>query len=247
MKAAPQAQRRLLDLQALDTNLAQLEHRRRTLPELKEIAGAQGRRTALSEEIVAARTRSSDLEGELAKAEADLVPVRERLARNQKRVDDGSVSDPKALRSMTEEIEHLHRRISDLEDAQLEVMERSEAAQGELAELTERRASDDAGLRDLVARRDEAFATIDADIAERTLERGAVAAELPADLLALYTKIAAKGGGVGAAELQHGRCGGCQLEANSADLNRYRAAAPDDVLRCEECNRILVRTGESGL
>ena len=37
MKADPEAQRRLLDLQAIDTALAQLAHKRRTLPELAEL------------------------------------------------------------------------------------------------------------------------------------------------------------------------------------------------------------------
>jgi len=81
----------------------------------------------------------------------------------------------------------------------------------------------------------------------RVAERDALAAALPADLLTLYAKVAEKAGGVGAALLQQGRCGGCQLQATSSDLGRYRAAAADEVLRCEECGRILVRTSESGL
>ena len=84
-------------------------------------------------------------------------------------------------------------------------------------------------------------------LSQREAERDAVAAAVPADLLALYERLAAKSGGVGAAMLRHGRCSGCQLEANGADLARYKAAAEDEVLRCEECGRILVRTAESGL
>jgi predicted nucleic acid-binding Zn-ribbon protein len=43
------------------------------------------------------------------------------------------------------------------------------------------------------------------------------------------------------------RCTGCQLEVNAADLGTFAAAADDEVLRCEECSRILVRTAQSGL
>ena len=247
MKAAAEAQRRLLDLQASDTAIAQLEHRRRGIPEIAELAAAQAVRTKLAEEVVEIRTRVSDLELEVAKAEADLVPVRERRERDRKRVDSGLVSDGKQLTALLGEIEHLGRRIGDLEDIQLEVMERLEASQGQLAELQARKAELEDRMRGLIAKRDAQASVIDADLAEHRAEREALASALPADLVTLYARVAGRSGGTGAALLQHGRCGGCQLEATNADLNRYRQAADDEVLRCEECDRILVRTPESGL
>ena len=54
-------------------------------------------------------------------------------------------------------------------------------------------------------------------------------------------------GGVGAAMLRARRCEGCRLELNPLQIQHIRAAAADEVVRCEECRRILVRTGESGL
>lgn len=247
MKADPDAQRRLLDLQALDTAIAQVQHRRRMLPEHAEIQRLQGERAKLAEEVVSNRTRVSDLAEESGKAEADLVPVRERKARNQQRVDGGAVTDPKSLTALLAEIEHLGHRISDLEDNQLDAMERLEAAEGALADAVRRKTALEDALRAVVARRDEALAVLAAEMGERKAERDAVARVVPADLLALYTKVADKSGGVGAALLQHGRCSGCQLQITSTDLARYRAAPADEVLRCEECERILVRTGESGL
>ncbi len=48
------------------------------------------------------------------------------------------------------------------------------------------------------------------------------------------------------------RCGaasasGCRLTLNASDLGIIAKLPTDEVVRCEECNRILVRTGESGL
>jgi len=68
----------------------------------------------------------------------------------------------------------------------------------------------------------------------------------PADLLKVYDQIRTTRG-VGAAMLRGGRCEGCHLSLNTVDLNVIRSAAPDEVIRCEECRRILVRTAESGL
>ncbi len=65
--------------------------------------------------------------------------------------------------------------------------------------------------------------------------------------MALYEKIRGQQAGIGAAELKQRRCTGCRLELNNVEIARLRSADDDEVLRCEECRRILVRTAESGL
>src|SRR5699024_3918522 len=95
--------------------------------------------------------------------------------------------------------------------------------------------------------RDEAAGEITAQQQHSQSERDQIAADIPADLLALYDRLRAQLGGVGAGELEHKRCGGCQLAVGAGDLARYAAAPPEEVLRCEECNRILVRTDDSGI
>ena len=246
MQAAATAQSRLLALQSIDTAIAQLEHRRRSLPELVRIAEKQQARRRQGEQLIAANTAVSDLELDVAKAEADLVPVRERLERDQQRVNSGAVTDPKQLNALLDEIAHLKRRISDLEDVELELMESLDEASTARDEVVAARSEGEAELRALLTSRDEQLGVIDGELAERNTERAGIAAELPAGLVDLYDRIRAKSGS-GAAALVRRRCSGCQLEATAADLNRYRTAAPDEVLRCEECNRILVRTAESGL
>lgn len=241
MKADTQAQRKLLDLQAVDTAISQLEHRRRSLPEHAAIAEGQRARGQLSAAIIAAKTSVSDLELEVSKAEDDLVPVRERRVRDQQRLDNGLVNDPKALTALMEEITHLGRRIGDLEDIELELMERLEQAQGERDALLEQRGEVENSLRALMASRDEQAAELDAELAVHTRVRTALVAELPAELVALYDRLRAKSGGLGAAALRRRRCSGCQLEATATALAEYAAASPDEVLRCEECDRILVR------
>jgi len=247
IKADPTAQWRLLDLQAVDTRLTQLLHRRNSLPEHDQIARLRKERDVLSQELIAATTAVADLDLEQAKAEADLEPVRERLARNRKRIADGTVADPKALSGLVEEVEHLKRRISDLEDIELDVMQRLEDASVTQAALEQRTGTLTQELAGVTGTRDRLVAEIDAEARATTTERARVADAIPADLLALYDKIRAGHGGVGAAELTQRRCTGCQLQLNPTDLQRYAAAPADEVLRCEDCSRILVRTGDSGI
>lgn len=224
-----------------------MRHRRANLPEHAQLAKLSAERSAAGEALVEAETQVSDLELAQKQAEADLEPVRQRRVRNQKRVDDGSVADAKALSGLVEEIQHLDRRISDLEDAELEVMENLEGA---IATRDQRAIADsdlEQQMQELAARRDEQVAGIDRELADQGTRRDSIAADIPADLLASYDKLSAGHGGVGAAELRNRRCTGCQLEVNAADLREFAAAAEDDVLRCEECGRILIRTVNSGL
>ena len=237
----------MLDVQTIDSALAQLEHRRKSLPEHAEINALTAAVARNSADLVAAETAVSDLEAEQNRAEAEIQPVRERLNRNQTRIADGTIADPKALSSMVEEVAHLQRRISDLEDAELEIMEQLESATSTLERLRVKAGELDRQLADAVARRDQAVAAIDVQVDEQRAERDELSPLLPADLLALYDKIGKSHNGVGAAELRQRRCTGCQLEVNAADLRVFAAAADDDVLRCEECSRILVRTASSSL
>ena len=201
----------------------------------------------VSSDLVAAQVAVTDLELEQTKAESDLRPVRERLVRNEKRIADGTVADPKALGGLVEEVEHLKKRISDLEDNELEVMQQVEDAtstrdrlESSVGELAGRRAG-------VMAGRDEQFAVIDTEARDHQSERAQRVAAVPAALLAAYDKSRAGHGGVGAAELRARRCTGCQLEVNAADLRAFAAAPEDEVLRCEECGRILIRTQNSGI
>ena len=247
MRADAAAQLRLLDLQGLDTVLGQLAHRRRGVPQIAELVALDARSGELRDHEIAVRTAVSDLEREMTKAEADVAQVRERIARDQVMLDAGSVASARQLEDLQHEIGNLARRVSDLEDAELEVMEKLEDAQARAASAT-------AALNELAEQRqaaerarDAAFADIDLEVERVGGERARVAPEIPADLLALYDRIRADSGGIGAAPLHRGRCQGCQITLTPADLGRIRAEPADEVVRCEECRRILVRTAESGL
>ena len=247
MKADPFVQLRLLELQALDSALDRLAHRRRTLPELAEIERLEAQVDALRDDTVRAHTEVSDLAREQKKFEDEIEQVRTRRNRDETHLNSGAVTNAKQLEELQHEVATLNRRQSDLEDGELEVMERAEGAQAVLDRLTAQRdellaARDDAGVA-----RDKAFAEIDEEITRTTQERATMAATFPADLLRLYDKLRADNGGIGAGAIERGRCGGCRLDLMQNEKADIRAASVDDVLRHEECGRIMVRTAESGI
>lgn len=240
MLAEPRAQLRLLDLADIDTKVAQVLHQRRVLPQHAQIVALAEKRKAVSAELVAANTALSDAQYVLDKAENDLIPVRDRLARDRERLDSGAISDPKVASSMLVEVGKLEQRINDLEDAQLEAMQAVEEATAVQADAQQRRLAGDTELRALMASRDEALAKLDDEVAQLQAERTSVVAELPKDLVVIYDKVRERTG-LGAARLERNRCTGCGLELNAAELRRIAATMSHEVVRCEECSRILVR------
>lgn len=246
MKADPEAQRRLLDLQEIDTTLAQLAHRRKNLPELAQLDKLAREISAQSDERVRAQVDVDDLDRDIAKQEREVDTVRQRLAKDRQRLDEGRLP-ARELTAIEHEVGALQRRQSDLEDVEIELMERREQAQAVL-EAVQARLTAAGAERDEVERaKAEKLAEIGREEEWKASARKPLVADLPADLVALYDKIREAGGGLGAALVRHGRCGGCRIELAGADRARVKSAAPDEVIRCEECRRIMVRTVESGL
>jgi predicted nucleic acid-binding Zn-ribbon protein len=237
----------LLEVQVLDSRADLLRHQRASLPELAEIASLKAERTTLDGERIDAQMAVDDLTAEQAKVDADVEQVKARRARDRDRMDKGLIANPKDLQRMQGELESLERRIGTLEDEELEVMERLEEAQSRLDSLVARIGAIDGRLETLAASRDQKFTELDASLRELDDERGPAISKLPDDLVTLYDRLRAQKGGVGAAELRARQCSGCRLSIDSAELGVIRSAAPDEVVRCEECQRILVRTAESGL
>ncbi len=245
MRAESARQQRLLDLQAVDTRLDQIAHARRTLPQLAELADLEHKAHLLDDQLVRSRTEMGDVQREVAKAEADVQLVRDRAARDRARLDAGT-GTAKDLQALQHELESLARRQAELEEVELEVMERAENAEHDVSELERGRAELAERITALETDRDAALERLAAEEREVGAPRDGLVEVVGEDLVALYEKIR-RTSGTGAAALRQRRCEGCQLELNPVDLQRIRGTDEDEVVRCEECNRILVRTPESGL
>ncbi|MEU3275322.1 C4-type zinc ribbon domain-containing protein [Saccharomonospora sp. NPDC006951] len=245
MKADPAVQRQLLDLAKVDAELSRVAHRRRNLPELAEIAEVEKTLRERRDALIAVQTSSSDLDREVTRQEREVDSVRARAERDRTLMQSGSVS-AKQLTDLEHELESLNRRQSALEDDLLELMERKEALDLD----TQRTAAEvDKAEQDLAGaskRRDEALADLDTTQARREADREGLLPRFPEDLLKLYERVRQQKG-IGAALLRARRCGACQLELDRAALADVKNAQPDEVVPCDNCGAIMVRTLESGL
>jgi uncharacterized protein len=239
-------QQKLLALAAEDVALSQLAHRRRTLPENAAVEAAAEKERELAAAVVRVETEVRDLQREVKRLEGDVETVRARVTRDQGLLDSGSVA-AKQMTDLQHEMQSLARRQSDLEDQELELMEQLETAEAALAEAQEGQERVRAELQRAQQLRDDALADIADGTAQHEAARAEAAARIPADLLALYERIRTQTGSTGAAVLRARQCQGCRIELFGKELAAVRNADPHEVVRCDNCGRILVRTAESGL
>lgn len=241
MTTAPVAdQRRLLDVQALDTRAAKLNHQRRSLPVLETLAELEARLEDLRRAQVEERTTISDTRRELTKAEGDVEQVRQRAARHQSRLDSGAVT-AKDAQALQAELEQLARRQADLEEVELEVMERLEEAKGRLAELERQEAAIAADIARHTEARDAEWSTIDAELASIAAERSSIVEEIDPGLMALYDRVRERTGGLAAIALYGSRTEGTQLDFSLTELDAIHSAPPEQVVQHEDYGYIIVR------
>ena len=246
MKADHFEQQKLLDLATEDVALTQLAHRKANLAEVAAVTAAEESERTFAADVVRAETEARDLRREVARFESDVEVVRARATRDQQRLVSGGLP-AREVTAIQHELDSLARRQSDLEDQELELMERQEVADAALATAQAGLEKAKADVERAVQLRDDAMADIADGTTRHESSRAAVAAEISPPLLALYDRIRTQTGTTGAAMLKARQCQGCRIELYGNELAAVRNADPHEVVRCENCGRILVRTAESGL
>jgi predicted nucleic acid-binding Zn-ribbon protein len=231
---------RLLDVQDHDTVIEQLRHRRASLPERAELLAVDRQLGALEVRTKEVRLQRDEFGERQAGLEQQIEASRARRATLEKRLFGGQVVASRELQAMNEEVKHLARHISELEDREIEVMEVLEPLDRELQAGDAARAGLDAEAQRLRGAIGSIEAAIDAELGQENQARAAAASAVRDDLLARYEQLRSKLGGTGAARLVGGSCGGCHLALSSMELDRVRKAPPDAVVTCEQCGRILV-------
>jgi uncharacterized protein len=231
----------LLEVQDHDTAVDQLRHRKSSLPEQAELAGVESRLAGLESRAAEVQVGRDEFGLRQAALEEQIEAARARRTELERRMYGGQVAAPRDLQAMDEEVKHLVRHVTELEDREIEIMEVLEPIDGELQaseaeRITLRNERD--RLRTAIA---DAVVSIDGELAVRSEARLAAAAIVPDDLLARYERLRTILAGTGAARLVGGSCSGCHLSLPAMEIDRIRKAPPDEVILCDQCGRILVR------
>ena len=240
MKASVTDQNNLIELQRIDSAISQANHRLKTLPEHQQLVAIQAKLVAGAAELETAEAELADVAIDLRRSEVEVEQVADRMTKDEARLSGGQAS-PKELEQLQHELGTLAKRKSELEDGELEIMIRHDGAKQKVETLK----SDEDGLKklelELNIRLENAKTEIDREIALKNSERTLLVPKIDTALIELYEKVKASGSGIGAALLIGNTCDGCRLAINAVEMERIKSLDSEEVLRCEECRRILVR------
>ena len=231
----------LLAVQEHDTRTDQLNHRIETLPLRAELAQLEDDVRAVDDQLGITQRRRDELGRSQQRLEDEIASLSERANQAEKQLYSGSVTNPRELQALQDDVASIRRRIGQLEDDELEIMELVEPVDAERAQLTGERERLDAEGARLRAALGEAESELVAELAAVQAERDAAAAEVPDELWPEYDKLRARFGGVGIARLVGSTCQGCHLALPAVEVDRIRKLPLDEAVHCEECGRLLVR------
>lgn len=230
----------LLELQRVDTAINRLRQRKSDLPEQRAVDEIVTQKDEISALHAAKNAELDEIARDQSRLEGEVAMLEDKIKHESERLYGGDISNPKELASIQAELDGLRRRKNHLEDQDLEIMERREAIEKDLASLTEQ-------LNDLERRhgeassaRDTAAVEIERELTENTSAREQLLPSVPDELKELYDDLRVKKNGVAAAPLEGGVCRGCGVSLSPVALDAIRRSSGDNVARCENCRRILV-------
>lgn len=231
----------LLTLQAHDTAADRLRHRRATLPERTQLAARLNALAELESRVAEVTGRRDDVVQEERRLDDEVALLEAKAKSEEQRMYSGTISSPRELQAMQADVTQLRRHVRQLEDDELEVLERREALDTQVKALEAEADGIRSDISQLEAAIAEQEAVIDAELAVETKARAKVAPGIPGDVLALYEEVRVANRGVGAARLTGVNCGACHLALPATEVDRIRHLPPDAAARCEHCGAILVR------
>jgi hypothetical protein len=240
MQASVDQQSLILELQLLDNEIMQANTKLKSLPEIDQLLHIDKRITLATDELSTVKAEADQIALELRRGEVDVETVTDRIKKDEARLASGNAT-PKELEQLQHEVGTLKKRQEALEEIELEIMMRSDAIGARRDTLTTDLASLETLKSEINSRLATASGQINTLISDKNQARLLVVAKIEKPLIDLYEKIRAASGGVAAAALVGNKCNGCNLAINAVEMERIKSLSKDELLRCEECRRILVR------
>ena len=238
MIASLNDQKQLLALAALDVELARISNSRKQAQAEAEFEAASAETLRLSDLLIDARNAVGELEMELGRAEADLELVANRINKDKQLL--SSTSSAKDAQGIEHELSTLATRRSELEDAQLQIMELLEKAQKAHDELRLSKQAADETLATLQARISSELAELAAQAEKILAERKSLLSVIDQELAAAYERKFSRG--VAAGRLSGRDCGACRLSITATSFEELMALPSEELAECPNCQAFLVRT-----
>ena len=238
MIASLSDQKQLLAVAACDVELARISNSRKNAQAESELESKSAECLRLSDELIDARNAVGELEMELARAEADMDLVANRISKdNQLLVTTSSAKDAQGIEH---ELRTLGTRKIELEDAQLQIMELLETAQQDHENLKQKKVSADEALASVQHRISSELADLDSQAKSFQADRAELLGSIDQELSLAYERKFSRGVAVG--RLVGRDCGACRLAITATSFEELMALPPEELAECPNCQAFLVRS-----
>lgn len=237
MKVNSNQQADLLGLGALDQEISRAKAAINDLASGKSLINLRDQQRQLASALIDARNALDSVELELARAEADLGLVEQRIAKDTQRL--SQTSSAKDAQGITHELEALAKRKSDLEDLELAIMERRDDLKTAFDAVAGQKEQLDQSLTGQESQIETELMKLRSGLDLQTQARAKQAALLPSELVELYEKKASRSVAVG--RLMNRECGACRITIGATALAEITALPADEFATCPECQAFLVR------
>jgi predicted nucleic acid-binding Zn-ribbon protein len=219
-------------LQQLDI---ELEKRRQTIDEITRQLSENKALAAVESQLASRKQQLHETGNRQKDVEWDLQDLEEKINSLDAKLYGGTVSNPKELVNLKQEVDSLKKKSRTKEDELLELMGQTEELQAKVeascTEFQELEQEWQQKRQALTASKAEA----ETELASLTSSRHGLSQEIGTEALKLYELIkSSKGQAI--AKVEQGRCQGCYI---ALPMGQWQKARAGELVQCSSCSRIL--------
>ena len=232
---------KLLILQDRDRNVLRVrEELARIGPERTAL---QSKLTTSQQQLDTAKQRVKQLESDRKKLELDVEAKKGLIEKYS--LQQFQTKKNEEYRALAHEIEMCKEAITKLDDQQIELMERGEAAQKEVDKASkafnDAKKALEARLADLNARE----TNLQKELDELVANRDELASVVDESTRSKYERLLKQKGSNVVVGIQHGVCGGCHMQLSRSII--VGCQGDQEIMSCPNCGRILFYTRDMDL
>jgi predicted nucleic acid-binding Zn-ribbon protein len=237
MKLDKPGQAALLKLSEVDIEIERIKSVISKAVNSTELSAKSQALSDYSGEVIASRTNFENLNMEARKADDNLHMVEERLTRDKERLN--QTSSPKDAQAIQSEVESLTIRKEELEEVELEILDRLEVAKQELDEISLKREKTSNDLEQLRVKIQIEVDDLKAQGRKLVADKEILTSKVPAEILGKYTLLAARQIAVG--KIESRSCTACRMGLTANTIDSLADLPEDEIGSCPECLAMIVR------
>ena len=223
----------LLKVQEIDLEVDRLHHNEKTLTEpLKKALVALDQ---VEKERAALDSQIHDLQAEQKRLDDGIASIQAKRDQANTKLYSGELTNPRELQDLQDEINMFDRQITELEETDLEVMEKIEPLEQLAADTSKLDAANEA-LKTAKTELTVQTAETQSALSRLAADRENLVGEIENPLLSEYETLRSPGV-VAVARLNGNQCGACHLTLSAMEVRKVKKSG---IHHCEECGALIV-------